>query len=50
MVCRSAHRLGNKAKVEWALGKLVFISSQIFGDNFTDQLILIITRLLVIIE
>ena len=55
MVCRSAHREEDKAKIEWALGKLVSISSEIsswrFWDNdFTRELILIITRLPLITE
>ena len=53
MVCRSAHRQGDKAKVEWALDKLVRLSLQISAsylcdDNFTWELILIIIRLLMI--
>ena len=55
MVCRSAHRQGDKAKVEWALDKLVSLSSQLslfnlVYYNFTSELILIITRLLMIMS
>ena len=47
MVCRSAHRQGDKAKVEWALDKLVTLSSQIFAtsackEDFNKELIAII--------
>ena len=50
MVCRSAHRQGDKAKVEWALDKLVSLSYNISASNlayynFTSELILIIKRL-----
>ena len=33
MVCRSAHRQGDKAKMEWALDKLVSRSSQISASH-----------------
>ena len=55
MVCRSAHRQGDKAKVEWALDKMVSLSLQISSsdlcyDNFTSELILITKILLAIME
>ena len=52
MLCRSAHRQGDKAKMEWALVKLLLLSVVIsfcnFArlDHFTGQLISIIQSLI----
>ena len=54
MVCRYAHRQGDRAKVEWALGEFRSMSKNILSfsycDNFTKHLISIIQRILMNVQ